>query len=284
MEKFWPGPLTIVGKQQPSLQWDLGDTRGTVAIRMPDHPLALELLERTGPLAVIVGQPDRAAGRHRRRAGRGDARGPRERDHRRRVPRRGPRPPRSSTSPACRAGCCAVGALGIERAQRGARAPRHHPDRRGLRDSPVREYVLVFLVAAVVTYLLTVRRARVRAADPRGGGRSATATCTTSRSPTSAGWRCSGGLVAAYLVATRAAVPRARRPLRLRPGARRADRRRRHLRRGRARRHLRPRRADEVRRAVPGRRDPGLPGRAVHVRPPARAGRCSPSTSPRARC
>jgi len=61
MEHFWPGPLTIVGKQQPSLQWDLGDTRGTVAIRMPDHPLALELLERTGPLAVtsanITGQP-----------------------------------------------------------------------------------------------------------------------------------------------------------------------------------------------------------------------------------
>ena len=61
MENFWPGPLTIVGKQQPSLQWDLGDTRGTVAIRMPDHPVALELLERTGPLAVtsanLTGQP-----------------------------------------------------------------------------------------------------------------------------------------------------------------------------------------------------------------------------------
>lgn len=61
MEHFWPGPLTIVGKQQPSLQWDLGDTRGTVAIRMPDHPIALELLERTGPLAVssanISGRP-----------------------------------------------------------------------------------------------------------------------------------------------------------------------------------------------------------------------------------
>lgn len=61
MEHFWPGPLTIVGKQQPSLQWDLGDTRGTVAIRMPDHPIALELLERTGPLAVtsanLTGQP-----------------------------------------------------------------------------------------------------------------------------------------------------------------------------------------------------------------------------------
>ena len=38
--------------QQPSLQWDLGDTRGTVAVRMPDHEIAREILERTGPLAV----------------------------------------------------------------------------------------------------------------------------------------------------------------------------------------------------------------------------------------
>jgi tRNA threonylcarbamoyl adenosine modification protein (Sua5/YciO/YrdC/YwlC family) len=52
VEKFWPGPLTIVCHQQTSLQWDLGDTRGTVAIRMPDHELAREVLERTGPLAV----------------------------------------------------------------------------------------------------------------------------------------------------------------------------------------------------------------------------------------
>ena len=52
IEKFWPGPLTIVARQQASLQWDLGDTRGTVAIRMPDHEVALQILERTGPLAV----------------------------------------------------------------------------------------------------------------------------------------------------------------------------------------------------------------------------------------
>lgn len=51
-ERFWPGALTLVGRQQQSLQWDLGDTRGTVAVRMPDDALALELLERTGPLAV----------------------------------------------------------------------------------------------------------------------------------------------------------------------------------------------------------------------------------------
>src|SRR3546814_10667759 len=61
VEAFWPGPLTIVCREQGSLQWDLGDTRGTVAIRMPDHPVALEILERTGPLAVrsanISGEP-----------------------------------------------------------------------------------------------------------------------------------------------------------------------------------------------------------------------------------
>jgi L-threonylcarbamoyladenylate synthase len=61
IEQLWPGPLTIVCRQQPSLQWDLGDTRGTVAVRMPDHALALELLGRTGPLAVssanLTGRP-----------------------------------------------------------------------------------------------------------------------------------------------------------------------------------------------------------------------------------
>ncbi len=52
VEQFWPGPLTLVCRQQQSLQWDLGDTRGTVAVRVPDHEVALEILERTGPLAV----------------------------------------------------------------------------------------------------------------------------------------------------------------------------------------------------------------------------------------
>lgn len=52
INELWPGPLTLVCRQQPSLQWDLGDTRGTVAVRMPDHEVALELLSRTGPLAV----------------------------------------------------------------------------------------------------------------------------------------------------------------------------------------------------------------------------------------
>jgi L-threonylcarbamoyladenylate synthase len=51
-EAFWPGGLTIIVHAQPSLAWDLGETQGTVALRMPDHPAALALLRRTGPLAV----------------------------------------------------------------------------------------------------------------------------------------------------------------------------------------------------------------------------------------
>ena len=52
VESFWPGPLTIVLHAASSLAWDLGDSRGTVAVRMPLHPVALDLLARTGPLAV----------------------------------------------------------------------------------------------------------------------------------------------------------------------------------------------------------------------------------------
>ncbi len=59
--EFWPGPLTLVCHQQASLQWDLGETRGTVALRMPDDEIALAVLERTGPLAVssanVTGRP-----------------------------------------------------------------------------------------------------------------------------------------------------------------------------------------------------------------------------------
>lgn len=51
-EAFWPGPLTIVLPVQPSLSWDLGDTGGTVALRIPRHDVTLEILQETGPLAV----------------------------------------------------------------------------------------------------------------------------------------------------------------------------------------------------------------------------------------
>jgi tRNA threonylcarbamoyl adenosine modification protein (Sua5/YciO/YrdC/YwlC family) len=52
VEAFWPGGLTLVVAHAPSLAWDLGDTGGTVAVRMPLHPVALELLAEIGPMAV----------------------------------------------------------------------------------------------------------------------------------------------------------------------------------------------------------------------------------------
>jgi hypothetical protein len=50
--KHWPGPLTVICKIQPSLRMDLGETEGTIALRVPDHALAREILRRTGPMAV----------------------------------------------------------------------------------------------------------------------------------------------------------------------------------------------------------------------------------------
>ncbi|ROQ41293.1 translation factor SUA5 [Frondihabitans sp. PhB188] len=61
LDEFWPGGLTVILTAQPSLAWDLGETRGTVALRQPDNKLLLELLEETGPLAVssanLTGKP-----------------------------------------------------------------------------------------------------------------------------------------------------------------------------------------------------------------------------------
>lgn len=60
-ENLWPGALTVICRAQQSLTWDLGETRGTVAVRVPDHEQVLELLKSTGPLAVssanLTGQP-----------------------------------------------------------------------------------------------------------------------------------------------------------------------------------------------------------------------------------
>ncbi|BAS09690.1 putative threonylcarbamoyl-AMP synthase [Arthrobacter sp. Hiyo4] len=60
-EAFWPGGLTLILHAQPSLDWDLGETQGTVALRMPADEVAQELLTLTGPLAVSsanrTGQP-----------------------------------------------------------------------------------------------------------------------------------------------------------------------------------------------------------------------------------
>jgi tRNA threonylcarbamoyl adenosine modification protein (Sua5/YciO/YrdC/YwlC family) len=61
---FWPGGLTLIVRHASTLVWDLGDSFGTVGVRMPLHPVAVELLNRTGPLAVssanISGQPPAA--------------------------------------------------------------------------------------------------------------------------------------------------------------------------------------------------------------------------------
>ncbi|OBI88151.1 L-threonylcarbamoyladenylate synthase [Mycobacterium asiaticum] len=58
---FWPGALSLVVTQAPSLRWDLGDAHGTVMLRMPLHPVAIELLREVGPMAVssanVSGQP-----------------------------------------------------------------------------------------------------------------------------------------------------------------------------------------------------------------------------------
>jgi len=61
IDEFWPGGLTLVFRSAKSLVWDLGDTKGTVAVRMPMQPVALGLLRETGPLAVtsanLTGSP-----------------------------------------------------------------------------------------------------------------------------------------------------------------------------------------------------------------------------------
>jgi L-threonylcarbamoyladenylate synthase len=62
IDEFWPGALTLVFRASPTLLWDLGDTKGTVALRMPLHSVALDVLKQTGPLAVS------SANRHGQRA------------------------------------------------------------------------------------------------------------------------------------------------------------------------------------------------------------------------
>ena len=61
IQAFWPGPLTLVLQAQSSLMWDLGETNGTVALRMPQDDIALGLLAEVGPMAVtsanVSGQP-----------------------------------------------------------------------------------------------------------------------------------------------------------------------------------------------------------------------------------
>jgi tRNA threonylcarbamoyl adenosine modification protein (Sua5/YciO/YrdC/YwlC family) len=61
IDEFWPGGLTLICRASRSLKWDLGETKGTVAVRMPQDQIALDLLTQTGPMAVssanLTGQP-----------------------------------------------------------------------------------------------------------------------------------------------------------------------------------------------------------------------------------
>ncbi len=62
LQKFWPGALTVVLPKNSALPDDVTSGQDTVAIRIPDHPVCLDLVIRTGrPLAVtsanLSGQP-----------------------------------------------------------------------------------------------------------------------------------------------------------------------------------------------------------------------------------
>lgn len=58
---FWPGGLTLILRARPDLGWDLGETGGTIGVRMPDQPALLALLRTFGPMAVtsanLTGEP-----------------------------------------------------------------------------------------------------------------------------------------------------------------------------------------------------------------------------------
>ena len=168
VEEFWPGPLTLVCRQQGSLMWDLGETRGTVAVRMPDDEVALAVLERTGPLAVSSAN---LTGR-------------------------------SAATDADQAeemlGDAVAVIVDARAAQRGDRGARGRARRPGL--GRMREYLLVFLVALSVTYLLTVVAREIAL---RTGAVAAVRDRDVHAEPIPylGGLAMLGGLYAAYLVA-----------------------------------------------------------------------------------
>jgi len=62
MERFWPGPLTLVFKKSAIVPFEVTAGLDTVAIRIPDHPVALKLLKTAGvpiaaPSANVSGKP-----------------------------------------------------------------------------------------------------------------------------------------------------------------------------------------------------------------------------------
>ena len=234
--------------------WDLGETRGTVAVRMPDDEVALAVLERTGPLAVssanLTGRPAATDAD----AGRGDARR-RRRGHRRRrhVPgRRGLHDHRRHRARGPGAAPRRAVARAAQRGDRGARGRARQTRARPDAGVPPR------LPGRPVGDLPARRSSRGRSRCARAPSpRSATATCTPSRSPTSAGWPCSAVSYAAYLVARQLPFLSTQRGVRLPRRRGRAPGRGPRLRRRRARRHLRARRAHQARRAGARRRPAG---------------------------
>ncbi len=68
MDRFWPGPLTLVVPRRPDLNADLGDDDATIGLRCPDHPVPLALAAKLGPLATtsanLHGQPTSTTAQH----------------------------------------------------------------------------------------------------------------------------------------------------------------------------------------------------------------------------
>jgi L-threonylcarbamoyladenylate synthase len=62
IRRFLPGPVTVILKKKPILPDVLTAGSDCVGIRYPDHPMALDLIGRTGPIvstsANLHGQPD----------------------------------------------------------------------------------------------------------------------------------------------------------------------------------------------------------------------------------
>jgi L-threonylcarbamoyladenylate synthase len=52
MDRFWPGPLTVVLPRRSDLTADLGSDDATIGVRCPQHPVPLALCAKVGPLAT----------------------------------------------------------------------------------------------------------------------------------------------------------------------------------------------------------------------------------------
>lgn len=69
MDKLWPGPLTLVMKKSSVIPREITAGLDTVAIRMPGHPVALELIRLAGipvaaPSANVSGKPSPTTAQH----------------------------------------------------------------------------------------------------------------------------------------------------------------------------------------------------------------------------